>query len=193
LKTRYEALRERHRLVPMLSTAWRFFRLRPGGFPHRRILQAAAYAVPGGLLNRAPVPGLKEAARSRDPLAALRSLARVRPIEAAVEVPRSPDDASIPSGMSPATVDRVVINAFVPLLAETARFDNDRPLETILLELLLRLPPENDAVTRRFADLGEAPLHALMSQGQHELYQTHCKASRCLHCAIGQHILQQPG
>ena len=172
---------------------WRFFRLRPANFPPLRIAQAVAMLQPGGLLHRDPIGTLVQALADEDPVAALRIVLQATPgpfwethirLEKATK-PRNP-------AIGTSRLNALIANAVVPVLLLYAEQSSDPVLEQALFEVLRQLPPEHDAITRRFEDLDFKIRDAFMAQGLHQLYRTRCREARCLTCAIGRCVLD-PG
>lgn len=192
LMHRFDRLRLRFDVRSMPRTQWQFFRLRPPNFPPLRIAQASALVAPGGPLRRDALGLLIEVTRAEEPATALRDVMRVRPgafwdthfrLEKATAL-RDP-------GIGQSRADALLINAIVPVLLLYAEQTGDPELDAALHEVLRGMPPEKDEITRRFADLGTRPKDALAAQGLHQLYRTRCAETRCLTCAIGQHLLQR--
>jgi len=58
--------------------------------------------------------------------------------------------------------------------------------------VLQSLVPEDNYITRKFAQKGWSADSAFDSQGMIELFQMYCKAQKCLSCRIGQNLLRRP-
>jgi len=171
-------------------TTWHFFRLRPANFPPLRIAQGAAMLKPGGLLHHDPLGKLVRSLQADDPVAALRAALQATPgsfwkTHVRLEKATRPRNPSV--GRS--RIDALLVNAVVPVLLLYAEQTNDPALEAAVLDVLRRLPPEQDEVTRQFAALGTKPPNALAAQGLHQLYRTRCRHARCLTCPIGRFML----
>ena len=54
-----------------------------------------------------------------------------------------------------------------------------------------QLPPEDNAVIRRFHAAGVHPVNAAQSQALLQLYNNYCQSRRCLECRIGHSIIKQ--
>ncbi len=190
LHDRFERLQLRLEIPVMDSAAWRFFRLRPANFPPLRIAQGAAWLRPGGLLHYDPTGKLVAAMQAEEPVAALRAALGATPgafweTHVRLEKATKPRDPS--AGRS--RLNALIANAVVPVLLLHAEQAGDPAFEAAVVDLLRRLPPEHDEVTRRFARLGMKPKDALTAQGLHQLYRTRCTEARCLSCRIGQFLL----
>jgi hypothetical protein len=192
LAERFEQLERAFDLpAPMESERWQFFRLRPANFPPLRIAQAVALVAPGGLLHRDPLGRLLDAVRSEHPARNLRAL-----LEANVpsdfwkthfhlEKATTERDPSV----GRRRIDTLIVNAAAPVLLLHAEQHDDGALRAAVRDLLHALPAGSDRVTRRFRALGTRPQDAFEAQGLHQLYRTRCTETRCLDCAVGQHLL----
>ncbi len=188
LRDRFERLNHGLNIVPMPPSAWRFFRLRPANFPTLRIAQGAALLGPAGPLRTNPMSSLAEAAASKRPIGALRSLFDVRlsPFWSEhVRLEKKTQPRSSTIGRQ--RIDALLVNVVLPALLARRHAS-----EGTLRHLLERLPSTADEVTRLFAELGSRPASALEAQGFHQLYKTRCTEARCLACRIGQAVLEAP-
>ena len=188
---RFERLQLRFEIPVMERTAWRFFRLRPANFPPLRIAQAAALFRPGRLLHHDPLGQLVRALRTEDPVKAVRAALYTSPgvfweTHVRLEKTTKPRDPGI--GIS--RLNALIANAVIPVLLLHAEQTSDPALEAAVFDVLRRLPPEQDEVTRRFGALGAKPKDAWAAQGLHQLYRTRCSEARCLTCAIGRFLLE---
>ena len=188
LHERFEVLRRAFDAPPMDHAHWRFFRLRPANFPTLRIAQGVAMIHE--LLRHDPIGTLLEALRREDPVTALRNALRNRPSpfwdrHYRLERSTRPRDPSLGGSR----VDAMLINAVLPVLYLLAEQQNDPRLEARIEDVLRRLPPENDLITRRFGKMPFGPRTAFLTQGVHHLYRTLCEQGGCLSCRVGQFML----
>ena len=87
------------------------------------------------------------------------------------------------------TLESVIINAVVPLLAAYGRAIDDQTLVEKAISWLENTGPENNVITRKWAELGISNKTGLQSQGLIQLYKAYCSRRRCLQCGIGNKIL----
>lgn len=91
-----------------------------------------------------------------------------------------------------ATIYSILINAIVPLKFAYANYTGQEDEKENILQLLLAIPHEKNAILTKMM---EAELHsknALESQAILELYQSYCLHKKCLQCMIGKKILTKP-
>ncbi len=183
LTQEYHFLRHKYQLTPMPASIWKFFRLRPTSFPTVRIAQLAA------LVHRSPLlfSSILEAAEPRD-------------IEALFQVEVSPYwrvhyrfgkmSAGRSKPLSRSFVHLLLINTVAPFLFHYGREKDLPEYRDRSLRLLDNLPPENNAILERWAQLGLKAQNAAQSQALLQLKTRHCQALRCLECAIGTALLR---
>ena len=179
LTERFEALAKVHALPrPMQPEAWRHGG-RPANSPRRRLAQAAAMlsAAGGeaGLLRREPLARLRAALGTPEPAENLRAMLRASVIPGV-------------RGLGHARADVTLVNAVLPALFLDAEMREDAAAESQVLAVLDEMPPEDDHVTRSFAEAGLTPENALEAQGVHQLASAYCEEGRCGRCAIGRRL-----
>ena len=190
LRERFDRLRHRFEVPAMEKTSWRFFRLRPANFPTLRLAQGIALVAPGGLLREDPAGTLRAALESADPVSALRKVLRAQPSafwNTHVRLETATRSRNAALGRS--RTDTLIVNAVAPVMLLYAERTGNARLEAAVWDVLRRLPPTPDEVTRRFKALGTRPRSALEAQGLHQLYRTRCSEARCLTCPIGVFLL----
>lgn len=185
LQKEYRLLAHKYTLRSMSRSLWLFLRLRPPNFPTVRLAQFA-----GLMHHRRSFFSLLLDAESVSQLAALLEA----PVSAywsthyAFSKPAKPHSALL--GRSGSEV--ILLNAVVPLLAAYARWSDEPTFMDRSLKWLEELPAEENAITRKWNDLGFRPRNSFESQGQIELFNTFCRRKRCLQCAIGAAIIRPP-
>lgn len=170
-------------IPPMPKSVWKFMRMRPHNFPSIRMAQLAA-----GLSGILAIPH------------ACRLKMHGEEWRHALSVPASDywDNHFRPgvnTGRSwtkkpgPGFVDTLIINAVVPYLAASARFENQNGLMLKALDMLENAKPEENVIIRQWIDVGIQPLNATESQGLVELFRAYCTQHKCLQCRIGYLLL----
>ena len=80
----------------------------------------------------------------------------------------------------------------VPLRVAYARYVGQPAVVESSVALLGELPAEHNQFTDVYEALGFTHRTAADSQGLLALHKTYCTPRRCLHCAIGSRLVQQP-
>lgn len=182
LQADYEALRQGAGLTPIAGYLWKFFRMRPNGFPTIRISQFAQLIC-----------------RSRNLFSRLLETTDVAELQKIFSVQASDYwnthyQFDTPSKPSPKTVgslfvDLLIINAWVPLLFEYGNQHGSQQYKDQAVNLLQQLRPETNATIRLWASAGIKADNAARSQALLQLYNEHCSNHDCLHCQIGYKII----
>lgn len=182
LRKEFKFLKYKYRLANPTRTKPEFFRLRPLNFPTLRLAQLSALYCEHSNLFRA--------------LVLFSNPSRLREI---LNVKTSPywdthytfgkSSPGIPKPLSSAFINLLIINVLLPLRCYYKKClrDDDLAEEISMMEAF---KPESNSITRRFRALGTTISSAVASQGSVHLYKNYCVKNRCLHCAIGHHVLK---
>lgn len=185
LRYEYDYLRYKYQLIPVGAHQWNWLRLRPQNFPPLRIAQFAQMLYETG-------NSLSEKVL-RANISGLQSWLSLAPDEYwqthYMFGKESPKHAS---GVGVTVVNSLIINVVVPIRFTYARFTGDDAMQEDALELLERLPYENNKTTRVFKGSSLPCRSAYDSQAQIELMDHLCTPKRCLKCSIGGKIVQPP-
>lgn len=189
LRDRYERVNQRFQVMPMRSVEWQYFRLRPANFPTRRIAQTAA------LFSQASAKPLVSvfvnALHGSRPVQALRqSLMNATPSAFWNEHVRFEQRTSAKNGcgIGKRRIDRILMDAVLPILLAAAEGHLSRSSSELVLKTIAAIPSASDSVTKQFEQHGNSNIHALATQGLHELYRNWCTKGRCLACNIGSEL-----
>ena len=98
---------------------------------------------------------------------------------------------SLPKRTGKSLVDRVIINAVIPVLFSYGHRQMNDSIRNKAFNWLEEMPAEQNRITRIFSDLEKKPTNAAESQALLTLKQEYCDAKRCLSCAVGNHLLRQ--
>ncbi|MFM7629600.1 MAG: DUF2851 family protein [Algoriphagus sp.] len=166
---------------------WSFLGARPSNFPTLRIAQLAS------VLEHAPhlLSSILEDNREFD------GFKRV------FQAPLSPywqkhygfgkkAKKSHSTGLSEASVRILIINFVLPLWFAFGKYMDQEEWKERCFAVLQSLVPEDNYITRKFAQKGWLAGSAFDSQGMIELHNSYCQAQKCLSCRIGQNLLRQP-
>lgn len=160
----YQQLKRQHALHPIKPEQWKRLRIRPFGFPRRRLLQLAEF-----LQHDFP---------------ALETLNQTPHIS-------SLEKAWLPGPLSRKALQLVLINSVIPFVF-ALNWLQDKPEGCQrALDWLQQLPPENNRIIRIWESKGLRPLSAADSQALLHLHRQYCVLHRCLHCRIGHLLLAQ--
>lgn len=183
LQADYEALQSGAGLRPMDSHLWKFYRLRPSAFPTIRISQLASLVCRTG--NMFPT------------LLAMKDVDKMEDLfmcEAA-DYWRShyqfdTTAASVgPKRVGKSQAHSLIINAWAPLLFVYGEAHGSQECKDQAIDLLSQLPPEDNAVIRRWRSSGVTAANAAESQALLQLDKNYCQSRRCLQCRIGYYII----
>ena len=185
LQTDYEAIRSGAGLKPIDGHLWKFYRIRPTSFPTIRISQFANLLSQAGNL----FPTLLAVTNVDEMLTLLSQSA------AGYWDNHYQFDVESPSGKRK-TIGRmqaqtIIINAWIPVLFVYGEVTGEQRFKDQAIALLEQLPPEDNAVTRRWYSAGITPANAAESQAVIQLETNYCISRDCLGCGLGYHIIKQ--
>lgn len=171
-------------LTPINRDSWKFFRLRPANFPHRRLAMLAQYIHRGfDLFSRICEAGNEE------------ELHRIFKVELSGYWTThylfghvSPES---PVVLGESAIDIVLINAVAPLLYAYGMYVGNEDMTDRALSLLESLRPEKNSIVRRFSDIGIRVTNAMESQAVIQLNNEYCQTHKCLYCRIGHKLLSR--
>ena len=182
LQDDYEALRQGASLTPISAHLWKFFRLRPYGFPTIRISQFSQLVC-----------------RSHNLFSRLLETADVAELQHLFNVAAAPywdnhfrfdtPSPGKPKRVGRAFIDLLIINAWVPLLFEYGNRHGLQRYKDQAVDLLHQLQPENNRIIRQWNTAGISADHAAHSQALLQLSNNYCNHRDCLHCRIGYKII----
>lgn len=186
LQREYAYLRASYRLQPMPGHLWKFFRLYPASFPTLRISQFANLLLHtdnlfSKMLDGANVDTLRQLfCCETDPYWMNHYLFdQLAP--------------SRPKRLGRSVVDRILINAWVPLLFAYGKLHDSDQHKEQALSLLQQLPAERNRIVDRWTDLGLQPDNAAQSQSLIQRYNEYCQRHRCLDCNLAFRLLKTEG
>ncbi len=183
LKQRYDFFRKKYRLEPMPVVVWKFMRMRPADFPTLRIAQLAAVIYERSFLFSRCMQGKT-----------IQELMEVFEVHTSEYWSRHYHFARAAKrvrerSLGQSIIRRLLINVIIPFqffYAQTHQRSNDREQA---LELLAKLPAENNHLIRGWKKLDVASGNARHTQALLHLKRNYCDARRCLDCQIGSYLL----
>jgi len=187
LRREYDMLAAKYSLRGgrMHSTQWKFMRLRPANFPTVRIAQLAALLhQKGNIFSR-----IIEAPTTYE-LRDIFATGISGYWKTHYRFGKSAQGAVAAIGT--ASVDNILINTVVPLLVFYSKLKDDEIFMDRALTLLEQIAPEQNAITKLWAEQNMKIQSAFDSQALLQLYHSGCQRRRCLDCPIG-YALLKPG
>ncbi len=184
LHDEYKFLSKKYRIKSIEAHLWKFMRLRPPNFPTVRISQLA------GLIYNSQ--GLFSKIVEIDDLGTLRSLFRAKASEywdSHYRFNRITETGK-PKITGEAFINSVIINVVVPFLFVYGDHQNLTSLKNRALDFLGKIPPEKNAIIKRWKKLGINSLSAFDTQALLQLKKSHCDKKTCLACPVGNKIVR---
>ncbi len=183
LRAEYLFQKQKHQLMSMTGTEWKFSKMRPPNFPTLRIAQLAAIY--------SSYQNLFEIVRDKVSLRHLQLIFSVEPS------PYWQDHYSFKSQsknhkgkLGKTALQNVIINVIAPFAFYYGRAIGDDSYEDYAMLLLASVPGENNKITRKFDDINLGILSAKDSQALIQLHNELCEPKRCLNCKIGVYLLE---
>ena len=169
---------------PMGMHEWKHLRLRPANFPEMRIAELAAMVS----LRKSLFSGMIEATHIQD----FHSLFKAEVSAYWQHHFRfGKSHAQKHKGIGSMALASLIINVVIPLTFAYASYKGDSFLKDKAFSLLEKLPFENNAITRLWAEKDICAQNGLESQALIELFNNFCSLKKCLQCPIGAHILRR--
>ena len=185
LQTEYSFLSKKYGLgsSKMQKHEWRFLRTRLGNFPTVRLSQFAA------VLDQAPA--LFSFFIEDAEVEKIAKVLRIQPSEYWQKHYDFGKEASFKlKGMGETSVEIVLINTCVNLLALYSNERDNHLYFEKALKILENLKPEKNNITERWKKLGLEIKTAFDSQAVIEQFNNFCTLKKCLNCAIGSEIMR---
>lgn len=184
LTREYAFLQNKFGLKPVEAGVWRFARMRPANFPHRRLALLAQFVYEGfNLFSKIVESGDDEAIR------ALFSVELSGYWQTHYTFGNSVPSA--PTVLGEGAIDGIMINTVAPLFYAYGMRKGGEPYIDRALSLLENLKPERNSIVRQFVDARIAVKNALDSQAVIQLHNEYCLNKKCLYCRIGHRLLSQ--
>ncbi len=178
----YELLKLKYGLHGLDAENWKFSKMRPTAFPTVKIAQFAALIKQHSRLFQTVLHAEK--------LSVLRKIFTPQPSEY-WQTHYTFGNESKPSGkkLSAATVDLLLINVVLPFAFTYAQHTGQEDKKEKIIALFEELPPEKNKLINEITPHFSFD-NALQTQGMLFLKDHYCLAKQCLHCSIGNKIIQ---
>lgn len=180
----YYFLMRKYALRPIPQGMWKYARTRPANFPHRRIALLALYCRGGFRMQRL----IEDAEGDPEKLEEI----FMRRLEGywQTHVSFGAEPAGrLPAAMNRTSVNSILINAVAPIYFAQALARGNYWMEECAIELLDRIPAEDNSIVRQWGAVGIKAGSAADSQALIELRKEYCDKRKCLHCRFGYRVL----
>ncbi|MDD4144252.1 MAG: DUF2851 family protein [Prolixibacteraceae bacterium] len=184
LRNEFNFLHKKYKLKTVEAHLWKFMRLRPANFPTVRISQLARLIYNSqGLFSKIVEIENPEQIKSLFKTEASEYWDSHFRFNRASEPGKS-------KMMGEASVNLIILNVVVPFLFVYGDHQNLTMLKNRALDFLEKIPPENNAIIRRWKKLGINPCSAFETQALLQLKSGHCDKKNCLNCPVGSKIVK---
>jgi hypothetical protein len=183
LQREYRHLAHKYAFTSLKPEQWKFFRLRPSGFPTVRLAQFAAFIQQ----SEHAFARILEAGTVEQVLDTFNACPSAYWMDHFIF-----DKPSVPQSkaMTKAFIDVLLINGVAPFLffyGKQKGLDRHQQQAFALLE---QMDAEKNSLVNGWKILGCRPQNAFQTQALIQLKTRYCDARRCLECAIGNAILK---
>jgi hypothetical protein len=183
LRKEYHFLRQKYDLQPLQASQWKYFRMRPAGFPTIRIAQFADLVFQSSHLF-SKILEVKEHRNLHHLLHAEVSLYWKTHYRFETE------SKSTDKPMSKELIQLMIYNTIVPFWFLYGRERMIPDLEERALTTLEAMPPESNHILTDWEEIGMKAKNAAQAQSLIQLKTIYCDQKRCASCAIGVQILK---
>ncbi|MEH3115115.1 DUF2851 family protein [Pedobacter terrae] len=185
LKTEFQFLQKKYKIMPINVSMWKFMRMRPQNFPTIRLAQFAALITKANHLF-SKVMEIKEVAE-------LHTLFENLPINDywKTHYHFKKVTSSVNTQIGKTSVDNILLNTVALFLFAYGKHTATSYFISRAIKLLENLPAEQNAITDKFTGAGVKMANAFASQGILQLKKQYCDQKKCLSCGIGIKILKQ--
>ena len=163
LAKEYEFLRTKFSLTPMDGSVWKHARMRPQNSPELRIQQFAQLLY-----------------QSENLLSKILDTNDLKELEKLFEVDK----------MGKISIDILLINTVIPYKYAYALHRNETKQAEEAMQLMEKIPAENNTIVRQWRVLGQEIKNAADTQALLHLYQNYCQHHECINCEVGYKIFQ---
>jgi len=183
LKKRYNYLVAKFKLKQDVTIGLQFFRLRPDNFPTIRIAQLAAlYHQKQHLFSAIISCKTIYAVYELFDINISKFWQRHYTFSAPTKTKRH-------QKLTKKFIDLLIINTIIPVLFVYQKTQGKEDFKQ-LIKIIQSIKPENNAIIKRYFDLGIQADSAYKSQALLQLKNEYCTKKRCLQCQIGHSLLK---
>lgn len=183
LQKEYQYLRIKHKLKPLSSSIFNFFRLRPLNFPTVRIAQLS-----GLIYQHKSLFSFLLESKTKEEFYDLFKIMTSSYWDTHYTFHK--ESKFVKKTISKGFVDNLLINTIIPI--KFAYFKKQKiDFNDNLIDLMKSLKPESNSIIKRFSEFGIPSENAIDTQSLIQLKNEYCNYKRCLDCRIGNEILRK--
>ena len=183
LQNEFEFLKHKYQLVTLQKTIWKFSKTRPSNFPTIRLAQLAQ------LLNQQT--SLFHFIEKQPSIKEIKQFFNITPSNYwQTHYYFDSDEQKLSCKIGELSINNSIINTIVPFLFFMAQHTQQEFYIDYALNLLQALPPEENAKTKPYAQLGMEAKNAMESQAQIYLFDNYCLKKECLKCSVAEFLLK---
>jgi len=182
LQKEYLYLQKKYNLSPIDRFLWKFLRLRPINFPTIRIAQFANLIYQNEHLFSKIID-----TKSVDDVEKLFDLKASEYWDTHYVFGKESPKRKKPFGKT--SFHTIVINTVVPFLFVYGKVRGIEDYCTLAINFLENAPPENNSILTQWEEIGVSNRDAFTSQSLLQLFNEYCRPKRCLHCVVGNKIV----
>ncbi len=183
LKEKYSFLQKKYKFSSLNYSQWQWFRIRPASFPSIRLAQFSSF-----LFHRSSCFSQLMEMNSKNEIEEFFTFPVSKYWQNHYHFDRLSKKSS--HQLSKEWIDKIVINAIVPLFFLRAELYSDMTLMEKGLCFLENTLAEKNIIQRKWKDVAVDSRNAFESQALTELYKEFCSQKKCLNCSIGFAILK---
>ena len=183
LKHEYAFLANKYQLKALSPSRWKWLRLRPSNFPTIRIAQFAALVH-----NSHSLFSQMLTANSIDEISNLLNCQASEYWTTHYQFGLKSNEKVKVFGQS--SIDGLIINCVVPVLFLYGRVNDSQKWKDQACEMLNKVSPEKNSITRKWKECGVDVKSAYDSQALLQLKTNYCDLSNCLQCEFGNRIIR---
>lgn len=183
LKAEYLFQKQKFNLTPIPKGQWRYMRMRPSGFPEKRMA-----ALAGFIFQTEHLKSKLIALNSKTELYSFFDIRTSLYWKNHFRFGKITNQKSAAAGLD--LIQRIAINFVIPFQFLLAEINHLPDVKASALELLNDLDVEDNILIRNWKKIGIIPVSAAESQSLIHLKNEYCDKRLCLSCAIGHAILR---
>jgi hypothetical protein len=183
LNTEYAFLKKKYGLKELDYSEWKFLRLMPANFPSIRLAQFAALIhLPDNIFSHCIE------------MHSFQTYAKYLKIKLnpywdthyLFDQPATKREKNIGETL----IYQIILNTIVPFQFAYGIYKDDQSIKQNALDMLLNCKPENNAIVRKWAEIGIISKNSWQTQALLQLKNEYCSKKRCVECQIGFKLLK---